>query len=323
MKKKRVLAISIAALVGVVAVFSILLATHVICPVHKWQKATCTEPMTCEKCGRTQGEALGHDWLDATCEEPATCSRCGATEGEALGHDWQEATCTEPKICKVCGATEGEALGHDWQDATCTAPMTCSRCKETQGEALGHTPGEWQKADDNIVTGTYWMKQYCTVCQEVLDEDVYTYTTYLENGEFIITPKEFSDRLELCLDQISGNLLHTDMIAADGGEAGCLIRNSIQNIMVLSFSSGGTDILLDSADTAHMDNMLGYCSGNDDEIVARLLVAIPLACDPALEFEDAKSIASQLLDQKVYTKNGVQYVFDRYKGGFAIMITVQ
>ncbi len=106
---------------------------------HDWADATCTEPKSCTRCDKTQGDALGHTWVDATCTAPKTCSVCGKTEGETIAHTWVDATCTAPKTCSVCGKTEGDALGHTWVDATCTAPKTCSVCGKTEGEALGHT----------------------------------------------------------------------------------------------------------------------------------------------------------------------------------------
>ena len=59
------------------------------------------------------GCCLKHEWKDATCTEPKTCAKCGKTEGEPLGHTWEDATCTEPKTCSTCGATEGEPNGHE------------------------------------------------------------------------------------------------------------------------------------------------------------------------------------------------------------------
>lgn len=56
---------------------------------HVWIEATCTEPKTCEKCGETEGEALGHnfgewqqtiDALTATVSQERECDRCGQTE---------------------------------------------------------------------------------------------------------------------------------------------------------------------------------------------------------------------------------------------------
>lgn len=106
------------------------------CISHDWREATCTEPKTCAKCGKTEGEPQGHIWTAATCTAPRTCSVCGATEGEPLGHDWKAATCTEPKTCTVCGETTGKPLGHTWVAATYERPKTCSVCGATEGEPL-------------------------------------------------------------------------------------------------------------------------------------------------------------------------------------------
>ena len=106
------------------------------CIKHDWQEATCEEPETCSKCGKTRGEELGHDWEKATCEEPKTCSVCGETKGKPLGHDWEEATCEKPKTCKRCDKTEGEPLEHEWVYATITEPKHCINCGATEGEAV-------------------------------------------------------------------------------------------------------------------------------------------------------------------------------------------
>ena len=129
------------------------------CMSHEWQEATCTEPQTCAKCGKTkgkelghewaegdctQGEAAGHKWQSATCTEPQICSVCGETVGRPAGHKWLAATCTAPKTCSACGSTEGTLAEHKWKGATCTEPQICSVCGATEGEALGHS---WEEAD--------------------------------------------------------------------------------------------------------------------------------------------------------------------------------
>lgn len=81
------------------------------------------------------GCCLSHDWAEATCEAPMTCTKCGETEGEALGHNFVGGTCAEPSICEKCGS-EGEFAEHVWLDATRTAPQTCEVCGQTQGEPL-------------------------------------------------------------------------------------------------------------------------------------------------------------------------------------------
>ncbi len=106
------------------------------CMNHEWKEATCAEPKTCTKCGKTEGEALGHTWVEATCAEPKTCSVCGETEGETLAHTWVEATCAEAKHCSICGEIEGEPLEHTLTEANYQQPATCEVCGETVGEPL-------------------------------------------------------------------------------------------------------------------------------------------------------------------------------------------
>ena len=65
------------------ALLPVLLLAFVLCGCcirHDWQPATCTEPSTCSKCGKTQGEPLGH--TEAIDEAVApTCTETGLTEG--------------------------------------------------------------------------------------------------------------------------------------------------------------------------------------------------------------------------------------------------
>lgn len=74
------------------------------------------------------GCCIQHDWQPATCTQPETCGKCGKTKGEALGHTWIAATCTEPKTCSTCGATSGTALGHEYDPTS--DDFVCTRCNE-------------------------------------------------------------------------------------------------------------------------------------------------------------------------------------------------
>ena len=121
---------------------------------HNWKEATCETAKTCERCGKTEGEALGHSWKEATCETAKTCKRCGKVEGKAKGHTEVidkkvEPTCTqsgltEGKHCSVCNKvlqaqTKISALGHDYKSVV-TKPTTtkqgytthtCTRCGDS------------------------------------------------------------------------------------------------------------------------------------------------------------------------------------------------
>lgn len=115
---------------------------------HEYEDATCTEPKTCEECGKTKGEPLGHNFAAATCTSPATCTVCSATEGMALGHNFKPATCTAPQTCSVCYMSQGVPLGHKGGVATCTNKAVCEVCNNEYGElnTANHTEDAvWQK----------------------------------------------------------------------------------------------------------------------------------------------------------------------------------
>ena len=98
---------------------------------HRYTEATCTEPKTCEGCGKTDGEPVGHAYsvlsTAATCTEGGrnvhTCSRCGDSfidnETEALGHtvgEWEtdvEATCQNEGAQKLCCETCQELVAYE------------------------------------------------------------------------------------------------------------------------------------------------------------------------------------------------------------------
>ena len=66
---------------------------------HEWQEASCTQPETCVRCGKTEGDALGHDYEDTTCISQKPCTRCGTYDGMVLTHEWRE----DGKVCTLCG----------------------------------------------------------------------------------------------------------------------------------------------------------------------------------------------------------------------------
>ena len=109
------------------------------CAVHGWQEATCTEPRTCDTCGKTEGEPLGHSFKDATCTEAKTCTVCGETEGQALGHIFDTPSCTHRQTCVVCGYETDVWGDHAWLEANCIRAKRCEVCGIEDGEPLGHS----------------------------------------------------------------------------------------------------------------------------------------------------------------------------------------
>ena len=186
-------------------IFAAMLMTG-CCLQHDWEEATCKDPKTCAKCGKTEGSSLDHEWTEATCSEPKTCELCGKTKGDTLPHTWIEATCTEPMTCSVCGATQGEAYGHYWsyaydcteesycyncgeksgefgehywQSATCLAPETCYYCGATQGEPSGH---DWYGSD----------YVWCWNCGEDIPDNSYVNYELSWRGASFVMPDDYT-----------------------------------------------------------------------------------------------------------------------------------
>ena len=141
---------------------------------HSWSEATCELPSTCDKCGATEGSALGHIEKTVTGYE-ADCTTDGLTDGlvcdvcgevlleqeviTSLGHTLgTAATCTEDQVCTECGEVLVAAHHVPGAEATCTEDQKCTVCSETL-VAAHHVPG---------AEATCTEDQKCTVCSETL-----------------------------------------------------------------------------------------------------------------------------------------------------------
>ena len=198
------------------------------CKHEKWNAATCETPKTCQDCGATDGEALGHRWDPATCEQPQICSVCGKTSGNALGHQWEEATCTHPKTCTSCGKTEGEALGHDWVEATCTHCRHCSKCDAWMGVKLEHQVEEWEEIVSPSCTEKGKKKGICIACEQEIESEIPK--NEHEAGEWQITKtateNESGERVKCC--KVCGEVLETETYELTADEKKKLFKKNCQ-----------------------------------------------------------------------------------------------
>lgn len=141
---------------------------------HRWTAANCTLPKTCELCGETDGEALGHDWDTDVCGAPASCQR---------------ATC-EASV---------DALPHAWINATLTAPKSCANCKEIVLKYDDYYPSLLSISADNdnvsinsatilVKTAVGGKKYFCAkgIGSTTLTDGVNTYTVTVEKAKFNI-----------------------------------------------------------------------------------------------------------------------------------------
>ena len=274
---------------------------------HTWVDADCVNPKTCSVCKKTDGEALGHKWVDADCTKPKTCSVCGETEGEALGHKWVDADCTKPKTCSVCGATEGEALGHKWKAATCTAPQTCSVCNEITGSALGHQVETKVRFDftNSLAIG----EEVCSRCAKVINSHSAALATLTEDSVFIPSAEEFYQRLQY-IAQLEGFEGEIKLTADRDGDVVCYFSLNRNWIATLNFKDIRSDwISYDSKGTQFMIHSLFlYSANNFDDFFVPWACTI-LACDPTQEVDD--SLIDLIYEMTNFSpvKNGIQYQF--------------
>ena len=129
---------------------------------HNWKNATCTEAKTCNTCGATSGEALGHSissWIsnnDGT--HSKKCFNCDYVSDTEDCHGGSP-TCAHQAVCEVCNTGYGLPVDHSYtaklaesrylaSSATCTEKASyytsCVYCGEIgtetfeYGEANGH-----------------------------------------------------------------------------------------------------------------------------------------------------------------------------------------
>lgn len=285
--KKKTWIFLICAIGLVLLALCVLLATHVICLFHQMAPATCSQPQTCVYCGHTEGDALSHTWVDATCLAPKTCS--------------------------ACGETEGTAPGHTWIDATCQAPKTCSACEETEGTVAEHVAGDWTYGDINAYGRecTRDGSLYCTLCQELLEEKEEVLEILHEDGKFLLSPEDFTTRINGTLSRILEGKLTAELSTIDKGYTVCLacvVSNGSEEVATISFVDQKTVTFVGATlrDSEKVfDGLICEFSTVDGSDVFSTLWGIAMCCDPQLLPADAAGL--DFLSGLV-THNGINYM---------------
>ena len=95
-------------LIALCCVIAVVIVASVVIPIavvnsrceHTYDNAC---DAVCNECGEER--TVTHDFADADCDTPKTCNTCGATEGEPLGHtpSADDGNCTTEQKCTVCG----------------------------------------------------------------------------------------------------------------------------------------------------------------------------------------------------------------------------
>ncbi len=277
---------------------------------HKWVSPTCVLPQTCSVCGETKGQPFGHYWLDATYVDPKTCSTCGVTEGGLADHIYKDATCKSPQTCEICGITQGEPLAHTWQDATCVSPKTCSFCNETEGEALGHVPGEWIPEELDYSSVYYSVKKYCTVCSAFVDSDIVFFNKMHEDGMFLFSPEEFSDKLGQFYSALEYNMT-TSLVVLDNNSLVCGVYYRGEVIAAIFLNNDYSHMDSSEKDAHTMSSIMVYYYTDEVSYVVNSIVGIMITCDPTLEEDSANAVLLEAIDagkkNDNHKYNGINY----------------
>ena len=133
---------------------------------HKWKAATCTEPKTCQTCGKTEGEPLWHDW-GADWEKGDVCVRCGiVSKGHAPLYTGEETSGTGEK-CREGGE-------HLWYYCDNFGQKVCAKCGDGYCYVMGHTVVQVDKetlackeCGGEKITHVFDEDGVCTVCKGV------------------------------------------------------------------------------------------------------------------------------------------------------------
>ena len=209
--------------------------------------------------------------------------------GCACEHVWVPADCINPSTCSLCQETEGTPLEHEWIAASCETAKTCSRCKETDGDPLGHVSGPWQE-DVDMVSLTINKAQYCTRCDKLLKSGQQKILTLLYDGMFIITPREFMDRLVLMGSERFEEITYEFMDSPLGLIA--KVEYNGHQSLVQFFHK---DLTLFASDEA--DSMQLWCISLANVGISNVKLGylFILACDPTLKtVKDAENVHSYL-----------------------------
>ena len=149
---------------------------HYKCSCGKlYEDATAAVELTEDQVKR---DALGHDWIDATCTEPKTCDRCGETEGTALGHDWEGEWSSNADnhwhACTRCDAKDGEDAHNPGAPATETTPQICTDCGYVIESATGHVCANhlsYVPPVDPDCTNPGNIEHYKCTCNKLYEDD--------------------------------------------------------------------------------------------------------------------------------------------------------
>ena len=253
------------------------------------------------------GCSCDHDWQEADCRHPKTCLKCGETEGMELEHDWIEATCTTRKHCSRCAYTRGEPLGHTFREATCTESAVCTVCGFVGEGPLGHSEGDWEVLSEDWLRAVREERTLCRTCGVEVQRRTRIVESLHDGQRMLLTPLEFGTRLETVLDSYQGNLLRV-VPGKSAGKFSCDILSGEEKCGFIRFRKGSELIAEGENASICFDGILCSVSGSSN--IVRVMTAVIQTCDPQMTFEEAKAVASTMLETGGRTIHGIHYSYN-------------
>ncbi len=153
---------------------------------HNYNSATCTSPKTCNLCGLTSGESLGHTGGTANCKTRAKCTRCEKYYGslnannhvniktlEAVASTCTKTGLTKGKKCGDCGKVivAQQTVAKEDHTYSNMCDKTCNVCGKTR-TVSEHPFGDWTTIKAPSCTETGVEKRICSACKKEESRDV-------------------------------------------------------------------------------------------------------------------------------------------------------
>lgn len=219
---------------------------------------------------------------------------------------------------------------HSWKEADCTAPKTCTKCGQTEGAPLDHTPGDWEQADPDYSMPFIFLHKKCTVCNKVLKTESYAINSFVNDGTFLFSPKEFSKRLTGISDVLKYS--YDIKLGNPNGEVyGSRITKNGKAIAVVCYltewpDKGDSTMGVEQENDRNVSAMVASFQTKDESDVLKLLDAILISCDPTLGTQTEtrnliSSIKKASAETGPYKYNNISYfIYKKDNGYYSFLI---
>ena len=214
-----------------------------------------------------------HEWKDADCENPKTCELCGETEGEALGHqesDWEE---TEVDTVK--------AVKH--LEKTCTR---CDKVMDEKDEPMDTliadgkfllTTEDFEKRMDNMLNEQLQDKDMVLTTSSEEEFGIFTYYVEYE-GEMVGMIARLDEFPSVAEGQPGFGETWGAMFNKEDAEIGEMIFTAMIETLDPQMDDAKSAALLDhivnGSDIVNDNNGISYVMGIEDGGVVELVAGL-------------------------------------------------